>query len=110
MQQSARQQIRLILLVAQFNDGALHGLDAGLLQQSIKVVKAALLGPEGNAHRGEITVTGLPNQTFTALGEVTGIHSGRNHEQVSHKTSALLATSSQLIAVKRYMHRIALLS
>ena len=66
-------------LIDDFNDGALNGLHARLLQQAIEIVKTALLGAESNAHRREVAVAGVTNQTFAPLGQVLGIHARTNH-------------------------------
>ena len=81
---SAGQQIRLILLIAQLDDGALDGLDTGLLQQAIEIVETTLLGPERDPNRGQVAVAGLTNQALAPLGEVSGVNPCRNHETIPY--------------------------
>lgn len=50
------------VLVVEFNDGPLHGFDVALFQQALEIVKVALLGAEGNPHRGEVAVLRIGDQ------------------------------------------------
>ena len=70
---STWQQIGLVLLITQFHDGSLHRFDAGLLQEAIEIIKTTLFSPKGNPDGCEISIAGLANQAFTALGQLPGI-------------------------------------
>ena len=81
--ESSRKKIGLILLVAQFNDGALNRLDTGFLKQTIKIVETTLFGTESDPNSGQVAIAGLTNQAFTTLGKILVIDSGRQHAQYS---------------------------
>jgi len=69
----------LILLIAEFNDGALHRFHTGFLKQPIKVIKTTLLGAKGDPNSGELTVARLTDQALTALGQITRLDPCRIH-------------------------------
>ena len=74
LETSASQQCRLILLVTEFNDGPLHGLDHRIIEQAIKIVETPLLGSKSDPNSGEVAVAGMAYQAFSTLGQIFGIN------------------------------------